>query len=185
MPSIAIISASIRNNRNSHRAALYFKNFLEESKLAQVTFVDLLHYRFPLFEERLKYQKNPSADTLKFAKIITEAEGVIIVTPEYNGGYPASLKNVVDLLYEEWYRKPISVVTVSDGSFGGTQVITSLLFTLWKIKAWVVPPAFNVPKVNEMFNENGSPADKATVDKRATAFVKELLWAIHLRKMES
>jgi NAD(P)H-dependent FMN reductase len=182
MPSIVIISASVRENRHSHRAALYFQKFLTDGNLATVSMADLVVFNFPIFNERLKFQQNPAKEVLEFAKMIRDAEGVIIVTPEYNGGYPASLKNVIDLLYEDWYKKPISIVTVSDGSFGGTQVITSLVFTLWKIKAWVVPPMFPVPTVEHMFNERGEPNDQATVDKRAGAFIKELLWSIEARK---
>jgi NAD(P)H-dependent FMN reductase len=107
---------------------------------------------------------------------------VIIVTPEYNGGYPASLKNVIDLLYAEWQRKPVAISTVSDGIFGGTQVITSLQFSLWKIKAWTVSAMFPVPNVIDAFDENGNPANKEAVDKRATIFINELLWCIEAKK---
>ncbi|MGV2480467.1 UNVERIFIED_CONTAM: NAD(P)H-dependent oxidoreductase, partial [Salmonella enterica subsp. enterica serovar Weltevreden] len=69
--------------------------------------------------------ENPTQEMLQLAKTITEVDGVIIVTPEYNGGYPASLKNVIDLLYAEWKRKPIAIATVSAGPFGGSQVVTS------------------------------------------------------------
>jgi NAD(P)H-dependent FMN reductase len=178
MPTIAIISASVRNGRNSHRAALYFQKFLERESLASPVMLDLLDYDFPVFHERLKYLPDPSVKVLDFVEKIRQADGVIIVTPEYNGGYPASLKNVIDLLYEDWYKKPISVATVSDGAYAGTQVITSLLFTLWKIKAWVVPPAFPVPKVEQMFNEAGDPKDALATDKRALGFINELLWSI-------
>ena len=120
MPHIAIISSSIRTGRNSHRVALYFKNYLETNQLATVELLDLQAYNFPLFEERLRLQNEPPVKVLEFAEKIKAAEGVIIVTPEYNGGYPASLKNVVDLLYDEWHRKPVAISTVSDGIFGGT-----------------------------------------------------------------
>src|SRR5688572_9008556 len=182
MPHIAIISASVRTGRASHRVALYFKKFIEENKLATAEILDLNSYQFPLFSERLKYQVDPSPQVLEFADKVVKADGVIIVTPEYNGGYPASIKNVVDLLYAEWHRKPIAISTVSDGSFGGTQVITSLTFSLWKIRAWVVTAMFPVPKVNQSFDESGNATDKATTDKRASAYLKELLWCIEARK---
>ena len=186
MPHIVIISSSIREKRNSHRIALYFNNFITEHKVATAEIVDLNEYQFPLFTERLKYQTNPSEKVLHFANKIKSADGVIIVTPEYNGGYPASIKNIIDLLYDEWYRKPIAISTVSDGSFGGTQVIISLQFTLWKIRAWTVPARFPVPDVASSFDENGNPADKQTMDKRASVFVKELLWCIKAKsKMET
>ena len=123
-------------------------------------------------------QKDPTPNVVDFANRIQSADGVLIVTPEYNGGYPASLKNVVDLLYSEWDHKPVAISTVSDGIFGGTQVITSLQFSLWKIGAWTIPAMFPVPKVKEAFDENGVPADKAGTEKRALAFVNELLWCV-------
>lgn len=181
MPHIAIISASIRKGRNSHRVAIYFENYLTEHKLATTEILDLQLYQFPVFEERLQYQINPTEQVLAFADKIKAADGVLIVTPEYNGGYPASLKNVTDLLYAEWHRKPVAIATVSDGSFGGTQVIISLQFTLWKIKAWTVPAMFPVPKVREAFDENGNATDKASTDKRAHNFISELLWCIEAK----
>lgn len=180
MPHIAIISASVRSGRKSHRVALYFKNFLLNQKLATVEILDLNVYQFPVFTERLKFQPSPSPDVIDFSDKIKKADGVIIVTPEYNGGYPASIKNVIDLLYVEWFHKPIAISTVSDGSFGGTQVITSLLFTLWKIRAWVIPAMFPVPKVEATFSEEGVPV-KETTDDRATTFLNELLWCVQAK----
>ena len=181
MPNIAIISSSVRTGRASHRVALYFKNYLQTNNLATVEILDLNEYQFPVFDERLKFQKDPSKEMLDFAGKIKLADGVLIVTPEYNGGYPASLKNVVDLLYDEWYRKPIAISTVSNGIFGGTQVITSLQFSLWKIRAWTVPAMFPVPKVQDAFDENGVPADQVATDKRAAGFVSELLWCVEAK----
>jgi NAD(P)H-dependent FMN reductase len=181
MPHIAIISASVRTGRKSHRVALFFHNFLKNQNLATAEILDLEIYQFPLFNERLKYQTNASPDVLDFADRVKKADGVIIVTPEYNGGYPASIKNVVDLLYDEWFHKPIAIATASDGSFGGSQVITSLLFTLWKIRAWVIPAMFPVPKVQDAFSEIGEPASETT-NARATVFTRELLWCIQARK---
>lgn len=185
MPHIAIISASVRSGRNSHRVALFFQQYIKEQGLATVEILDLATYQFPVFEERLKYLPSPSAQVLDFAGRIRRADGVIIVTPEYNGGYPASLKNVVDLLYEDWHRKPIAISTVSDGIFGGSQVITSLQFSLWKIRAWVVPAMFPVPKAQEAFDELGNPKDPAAIGKRARNFTAELFWCIEAKsKME-
>ncbi len=182
MPHIVILSASVRTGRNSYRVALYFKKFLEETKSTTSEILDLATYNFPVFHERLQYQESPSTEVLDFANKIKTADGVIIVTPEYNGGYPASLKNVVDLLYAEWHRKPIAIATVSDGVFGGTQVITSLQFSLWKIRAWTVPAMFPVPQVQRSFDEEGNPTDKIASDKRATGFINELLWCIEANK---
>src|SRR6187402_788192 len=103
MKKIVIISSSVRDGRRSHRVALFFKKFLEENNYASAEILDLGEYQFPIFHERLKYQKNPDAKTVEFAGKVGNSDGVIIVTPEYNGGYPASIKNALDLLTNEWH----------------------------------------------------------------------------------
>lgn len=183
MPTIAILSASVRHARKSHRVALYFHKFITERKLATCEIIDLSEYNFPVFNERLPYLVSPSPDVVDFASKIQKADGVLIVTPEYNGGYPAALKNVIDLLTGDWKRKPVAISTVSNGSFGGTQVITSLQFSLWKMKAWTVPAMFPVPKVEENFDEQGAPLEKAVTEKRATEFVNELMLFIKARRL--
>jgi len=129
-----------------------------------------------LFEERLRLLNNPPENLQEFARKIKAADGIVLVTPEYNGGYPASLKNAIDALYDEWKRKPIALCTVSPGPFAGMNVITSLQFVLWKIDALVVPAMFPVATVQTTFNENGQAADKAGTDKRASLFLAELTW---------
>ncbi len=185
MRTIAIISPSVRHGRKSHRIALYFKRYIEENKLASVEIIDLNDYSFPLFDERLRYQEDPATAVLQLSEKIRSAAGVIIVTPEYNGGYPASLKNVIDLLTDEWRRKPVAISTVSDGPFGGMQVITSLQFTMWKLRAWTVPAMYPVPSVNKTFDESGLPADSEAADKRAEAFIGELIWCIEANQRMS
>lgn len=183
---ISIISASVREGRNSHRVALFFQKFLTEHYHAATTIHDLNELNFPLFNERLRFMDNPLHEVKVFASQIQAADGVLIVTPEYNGGYPASLKNVLDLLYDEWHRKPVAIVTVSDGVFGGMQVITSLQFVLWKIRAFTVPAMFPVPSVLEQFKEDGTPVQPATINRRAQKFCDELVWCINaVKKMKS
>lgn len=102
MYKIAIISSSVRNDRKSHYVALYFQKYLEENKLAKSEILDLKEYNFPVFEDTIKTLQNPTEEVLDFAKRIKNSDGIIIITPEYNGSFPSSLKNVIDLLYDEW-----------------------------------------------------------------------------------
>ncbi len=178
MNHIAIVSASIRTGRNSHRMALFFKNYLEENNLAEPEILDLAAYNFPLFEERLRFLPSPPAGAIEFAERIKSAQGIIIVVPEYNGGYPASLKNAIDLLTDEWKHKPVALVAVSDGPFGGTQVIGQLQFVLWKMGAYTIPARFQVANVTAAFDEKGMPVEKQSADKRASSFIGELLECI-------
>ena len=152
MYTISILSSSIRTERKSHNVALYFQNYLNENRLANVEILDLASYNFPLFEERLQNQAKPSLLSLEFRSKIVNSDGILIVTPEYNGSIPASLKNVIDLLYEEWHRKPIAFSTVSSGNFAGLQALTHLQFIFWKVRAWTFTGNFPGSKIQMVKN---------------------------------
>lgn len=178
MRHISIISSSVREGRKSHHVSLYFENYLLDNKLATTEIIDLKAYNFPIFQGTLKAMIDPADEILEFATKIKLSDGIIIVTPEYNGGYPASLKNVIDLLYDEWKHKPIAIVTVSSGPFAGSQALISLQFTLWKMMAWTIPAVFSVPMVDEAYDKDGKAQDKINSDKLASIFIAELLWCI-------
>lgn len=185
MSHIAILSASVRVGRKSHNVALHLERTLKTTSNT-VDLIDLMAYGFPVFDERLKFMKEPAANVLDFAERFRKADGVIIVTPEYNGSFPASLKNVVDLLTQDWKGKPVSICTASDGAFAGTQVMVGLLFPLWKIKAWVVASSMQVPKVGDQFGEGGTiQMDQEGWERRIKVFLDDLGWAMEAkRRME-
>lgn len=179
---IALISASVRQGRKSHNVALYLEKALKGTDNT-VDLIDLKVCDFPIFDERLKFMKEPAANVVAFAERIRKADGVIMVTPEYNGSFPASLKNVIDLLTEDWKGKPISFCTASGGAFAGSQVMQELLFPLWKIKAWVVPSSMQVPKVQEQFGDDGSVLmDAEGWERRTKVFLNDLGWAMEARR---
>ncbi len=176
MQKIIVLSASVRTGKKSNRVALFFEQYIKKHQLADVELLDLEDYDFPIFHERLRFLKNPSEKLIEFSARIKAADGIVLVTPEYNGGYPASLKNAVDVLYDEWKRKPIAISTVSDGPFGGNNVITSIQYSLWKIGALTVPALFPVARVMENYDEHGVPANEAFTGKLAHHFLEELKW---------
>ncbi len=171
-----VLSASIRTGKKSDRVALFFMQYIKQHSLGEAELVDLEALELPLLQERLRLLKEPPANLVSFAEKVKAADGIVLVTPEYNGGYPASLKNAIDALYDEWKRKPIGLCTVSAGPFAGMNVITSLQYVLWKIGALVVPAMFPVASVQNSFDESGQPADKAGTEKRAASFLAELTW---------
>ncbi|MCB9167754.1 MAG: NAD(P)H-dependent oxidoreductase [Flavobacteriales bacterium] len=179
---IRILSSSVRDGRNSHRVALYLQDRIRAMGRDRASILDLKALDLPVFHERLRFMQDPPDIARTVSRSIAEADGVIIVTPEYNGGYPASLKNFIDLLYDEWHRKPVSIVTVSDGAFGGTQVITSLQFSLWKMRAWTVPAMMPVPHVQDAFDEAGVPTDGGTWNARSDRLLTELTWCMTARR---
>ncbi len=173
---IAIISCSVRIGRESHKVAKYFQKYITDNNLATAEILDLKVYNFPVVEERLAYHPSPSPEMKQFSEKIISAQAVIVVTPEYNGGYPSSTKNAIDLLVKEWYHKPIGIATASSGNFGGVNCIALLQNIFLRIKAVPVPVTFPVPMVQDNFNTEGEPKDKPGTDKRASIFIKELLW---------
>ncbi len=178
MPHILIMSASVRIGRRSPRVALHLVQAITARGDATCAVLDLAEQDFPIFNERLKNLTDAPAALKDYATRVAQADGVIIVTPEYNGGYPASLKNAIDVLNDQWHRKPVAICTVSDGSFGGSQVITSLQFSLWKLGAWTVPAMLPVPKVQDAFDEAGNAFAPADWVRRTTRFLDELMWCI-------
>lgn len=185
MPRIVIISPSIRKGRKSHRVALYLYNLIKESNLGEPEILDLLKYNFPLFQERLKYIDDPSSEMIDFSKKIRSSDGVVVISPEYNGASPASLKNAIDLLTDEWRKKPVALISVSDGSFAGTQALQSLQFTMWKQGALTVGSPMCLPRISENFDENGVPKDVVGTDKRALLLIDELLWMVEAKRRMS
>ena len=182
MYTISILSSSVRTSRKSHNVVLYFEKYLAENYKAHIEILDLKSYNFPIFEERLKYQISPNLDTLEFKNKIIGSDGVIIVSPEYNGSFPASLKNVIDLLYEEWHRKPVALSTVSAGDFAGLQALTHLQFVFWKIRAWTFTANFPVAKVQDKFDDYGIPTHKKETDALAKIFIDEFFECIKSSK---
>lgn len=182
---IRIISSSVRAGRKSPRLALYFKNYIHKNGLGEAEILDLADFDFPIFEERLRLQENPLPEALEFADKINSADGILIVTPEYNGSIPASLKNAIDLLGPEWKHRPVALCTVSAGAFGGSEALVALQFILWKLGALTVPAMFPVPEVEKHFDEKGRALRPEETDKRAQSILKELLFIIAaLNKMK-
>lgn len=176
MKHVAILLGTIRNGRQSLKVALYFYNYISQNNIATTEIIDLKDFDFPVFEERLRFLKTPPQNALDFKEKIVKADAIIVVSPEYNGSFPAALKNAVDLLKDEWFHKPLGLVTVSAGVFGGLKCQIALQLMFQHIKALVSPIVFPVPEVETEFQEEGKPAQPEPLNKRADIFVKELLW---------
>lgn len=159
----------------SPRAAKYIQKRLDESGKAKTELLDLLEYNFPVMEERLHKRDDPPPGLKEFSEKVAAADAVIIVSPEYNNGYPAVLKNVIDYLLPEFKRKPVGIVTVSNGQFGGLNALAQLRIVLISMGAILVPARFPVTRVGETFDEDGDPL-QSWVEKTANNFLTEFFW---------
>lgn len=175
---IKIISASVRDGRESHNVALYIENWINQNTKADVQIIDLKKQNFPLFEERLSFMKEKPEAAVKFSQDIDEADAVIIVSPEYNGGYPASIKNAIDLLYNEWQQKPVGLALVSSGDMAGAQVTQQLQFILYKIGAYVAKARFHAGNVSSEFDDKGVAKNAEFYDRNMAKMWEELQFLI-------
>lgn len=184
MKSILIISTSLRDGRSSHRVAQYLDTFLREKGMS-VDLLDLKKAQYPLFEERIHMIESPSPEMQDLSDRVKKADAVIFVVPEYNGSFPASYKNVVDVLGPEWMHKPVAFAPVSAGSFGGAMALSPALFTIWRVGAMPVNAFFPVPTAYDAFDENGVPANLEQTNERAEKFIQEIEWAIGASKHQN
>lgn len=106
---------------------------------------------------------------------IIRADGLVVITPEYNHGYPGALKSVLDLLLKEYIHKAVGLVGVSAGPWGGTRVIESLVPMVRELGLAVTFTDLNFPVVQTKFDSEGNLLDSA-YERRATDFLDELVW---------
>ena len=112
---------------------------------------------------------------------IIRADGLVIVAPEYNHGYPGTLKAVLDLLLREYIHKAVAFVGVSAGPWGGTRAIETLLPTARELGLAVTFTDLNFPKIERVFDAEGKLLDPL-MEKRAAGFLDELVWMSRVLK---
>jgi NAD(P)H-dependent FMN reductase len=126
MNHIAIIIGSTRPGRKGEAVARWVMDHAALRTDATFELVDIADYNLPLLNEinTPSMHQYELAHTKRWADKIARFDGFIFVTPEYNHGVPAALKNALDYLYDEWNNKAAGFV--SYGSMGGVRAIEQL-----------------------------------------------------------
>src|SRR5258708_27683243 len=106
---------------------------------------------------------------------IIKADGLVIVAPEYNHGYPGVLKAVLDFLLKEYIHKAVAFVGVSADPWGGTRVIEAMVPMVRELGLAVTFSDLNFPHVQRTFDQAGQLLDPA-FEQRAKDFLDELVW---------
>jgi NAD(P)H-dependent FMN reductase len=171
---IPIIVGSTRRDRQSIKVARFVLAKLQQRKAVETELLDLLEYNFPIMEERLHHRDDPPPRLQEYADKIGRADSLIIVTPEYNNGYPGVLKNALDYLLPEYERKPIGIVTVSAGGYGGINCLAQLRLVTLGMGAFPIPENLGVSRVHDSFKDDGT--FDPSYEKRAAGFLDEVLW---------
>lgn len=111
-----------------------------------------------------------------YADITKRADGFLIVMPEYNHGYPSSLKRVLDSEFANYRHKPVAFMGVSSGQWGGVRGIENLVPVIRKMGLVASRVDAQFPNVQDLFDKNGEALDKETHVKRMNRVFDELIW---------
>ena len=168
---IPIILGTPRQNRESENAALWVFGKMEEHEELETQFFDVRDFDLP----RDDYGQALKAQFPEWRDSIIKADGLVIVTPEYNHGYPGALKSVLDILLREYVHKPVAFVGVSAGIWGGTRVIEACLPMVRELGLVPTFTDLNFPKVASKFDDEGKLQDEV-YEKLLSGFLEELIW---------
>ena len=179
---IAILYGSVRNARQGIKVARFMKNKVEE-RGHKVTLIDPCELKIPLLEKTYdKYEEGTAPGDLdKVAEILKNADAYIAVTAEYNHTPPPALINLIDYFFTEYFFKPSSIVSYSDGPFGGVRAAVQLRSLLAEVGMSSVPTMFPVSKVQDAFDDRGNAIDDS-YNHRIKKPLDELEWYAHALK---
>lgn len=159
---IQIVLGSTRPERQSHKLAKWVENHAKAIEGFEVEVVDMRDYEMPLFNEpgspQYSPDRKPEPAVQKWLDKVVQADGYILITPEYNRSTSAVLKNAIDYLDFQWERKPVAIV--AHGSSGGGQAVGHLRGMTAGALAVTVPRAvyFN-HQVAKVISEEGELAE--------------------------
>jgi NAD(P)H-dependent FMN reductase len=174
---IPLLLGTNRKNRNSVHPARWLHGEMQKRDDIETKLFDVEDFALPQddYGQGLKDRFPDWRDT------IINADGLVIVTPEYNHGYPGSLKAVLDLLLKEYIHKAVALVGVSAGPWGGTRVIEAMVTMVRELGLAVTFTDLNFPKVQNTFDAEGKLLDPA-FEKRGKDFLDELVWMSRVLK---
>lgn len=168
---LPIILGTNRKERKSGFVAEWLLGEMEKRAEIETRLFDVADFALPQDD----YGTEIKDSFPEWRDAIIRADGLVIVTPEYNHGYPGALKSVLDLLLKEYIHKAVAIVGVSGGVWGGTRVIEALVPMVRELGLAVTFADLNFPKVQEKFDQHGVLLDSA-YEKRVKDFLDELVW---------
>ncbi|MEK7624114.1 MAG: NAD(P)H-dependent oxidoreductase [Patescibacteria group bacterium] len=177
---IKIIIGSTRQNRFSEHPARWIKEEAGKIAGAEIELLDLRDYPLPFFDEPVSpaMVKGDYANEAvrKWAQKIAEADAYIIMTPEYNHGYSAVLKNALDSIYKEWNNKPVGFI--SWGGAAGARSVEQLRQVVIELQMAPIRNAVHISSFWTLFDESGQLKSGAfdSLKDNAENFLGQLMW---------
>jgi NAD(P)H-dependent FMN reductase len=181
VPLIQVIVGSTRRGRFADKPVAWLADRLGRRDGFDLEILDLRDHPLPLYDRAVPPARSlrdyPDEDVGRLGRAIERAEGFIIVTSEYNHGYPASLKNAMDHVFPEFNRKPVAFVGY--GNVGGARAIEQLRLVAVEFEMAPLRHAIHIlPElmIAAMRADPFSPEVFSSLDQRLEAMVADLLW---------
>ena len=176
MPNLTIVVGSTRPGRAGAPIAQWFAARAKDHGGFDVNVVDLAELGLPLLDEpnHPRLRTYTQQHTKDWSAIADAADAFVFVTPEYNYGYPASLKNAIDYLHHEWQHKPVGFVSYG-GVAAGTRAVQQLKQVVTTLKMLPVFESVNIPFHTQFLGSDGTFQPNEVLDQAAGAMLDELV----------
>jgi NAD(P)H-dependent FMN reductase len=176
MPRLTIIIGSTRPGRAGLPIATWFADRAASHGGFDVDVVDLAELNLPLLDEpnHPRLGQYIHQHTKDWSAIVDASDAFVIVTPEYNHGYPAALKNAIDYLQQEWRDKPVGFVSYG-GVSAGTRAVQQLKEVVTTLKMLPVVEAVSIPFHPQFIGDDGRVQANEIMKQAADAMLGELV----------
>ncbi|HLE62763.1 MAG TPA: NAD(P)H-dependent oxidoreductase [Pyrinomonadaceae bacterium] len=166
---IPVILGTARKGRASENVANFVFSEVKKRDGIETELIDIRNLNLPMDDagEAIKIPQ--------FSATVERADGLVLVVPEYNHGYPGLLKHALDSNLKEYIHKAVGICGVSAGGFGGTRVIENLLPVLRELGLVTIFWDGNFSGAQNLFDTDGNLLDQSYV-KRIDKFLRELIW---------
>jgi len=166
---IPVILGTVRQGRASENVARFVFAEVQKREGVETELIDIRQLSFPVDDagEQIK--------DAKFSETVSRADGLVLIVPEYNHGYPGMLKHVLDSNLKEYIHKAVGICGVSAGSLGGARVIENLLPVMRELGLVTIFWDGNFSSAQKLFDAEGNILDQAYV-RRIDKFLGELIW---------
>ncbi|MFD8641712.1 NADPH-dependent FMN reductase [Streptomyces zaomyceticus] len=172
--TLALVVASDREGRFAPVITDWFRSRLAEREDFTVTVVDLAEIDLPT---TLSHRPSPAvaAELAKVTPVLEAADAFVVITPEYNHSFPASLKNLIDRHYTEWQAKPVGFVSYG-GMSGGLRAVEQLRQVYAEMHAVTVRETVSFHQAHGLFDEDGRHKDPVGAEIAAKALLDQIAW---------
>ncbi len=181
MMTISVIVGSTRQGRFSEKPAQWILRELQKREEIEARLLDLRDFPMPFFDQPMQpaMPGRPAYEhdmVRKWTAQIAASDGFVFVTPEYNYGTSAVMKNAIDWVYPEWNRK--AAAFVSYGSAMGARAVQQLREAAIEIQMAPIRSSVHIPVATLWAHFQGGDVDKglAELHKQANAMIDDLLW---------